>query len=188
MRCFGQYNGVIAANMSSLSCRLLVAIIREAQNPTVLAVAAHDLGEYVRYYPRGKKSVNESSPVVCVETLFSLASLSLSLFLSSLPRSLPPSLSPPSLSPPSLSLPSLPLSPPSLSLSPPSLPLSLPSLPLSLPSLSPSLSLPPSLPPSLRIIDQMGAKELVMGLVQHTNNEVRMQALLSIQKMMVQNW
>ena len=163
MRCCGQYNGVIAANMApSLSCRLLVAIIREAQNPTVLAVAAHDLGEYVRYYPRGKKSVNESSPVVCVLKHFSLLppSLALSLSLSSFPLllSLPPSLPLPSLSPLPLCLspPSLLFLSPSLSLSsfPPSLPPSFPlsSPPLSLPSLSLCLSpLPLSLSLSLSL-------------------------------------
>ena len=35
--------------------RLLVTILQESQNPVAIAVAAHDLGEYVRYYPRGKK-------------------------------------------------------------------------------------------------------------------------------------
>ena len=35
--------------------RLLVAILKESQNLTAIAVAAHDLGEYVRYYPRGKR-------------------------------------------------------------------------------------------------------------------------------------
>ena len=39
-----------------------------------------------------------------------------------------------------------------------------------------------------RTIDRLEAKELVMGLVNHGNSEVRMQALLAIQKMMVQNW
>ena len=39
-----------------------------------------------------------------------------------------------------------------------------------------------------RTIDRLQAKELVMGLVNHGNSEVRMQALLAIQKMMVQNW
>ena len=39
-----------------------------------------------------------------------------------------------------------------------------------------------------RNIDTLGAKEMVMGMVNHGNSEVRMQALISIQKMMVQNW
>ena len=39
-----------------------------------------------------------------------------------------------------------------------------------------------------RTIDRLEAKQLVMGLVNHGNSEVRMQALLAIQKMMVQNW
>jgi len=73
--------------------RLLVSILEESQNPTAIAVASHDMGEYVRYYPRGK-----------------------------------------------------------------------------------------------RMVEQLGAKELVMGLVDHGNSDVRMQALLAIQKMMVQNW
>ena len=37
-----------------------------------------------------------------------------------------------------------------------------------------------------RNIDTLGAKEMVMGMVNHGNSEVRMQALISIQKMMVQ--
>ena len=37
--------------------RLLVTILQESQNPVAIAVAAHDLGEYVRYYPRGKRYV-----------------------------------------------------------------------------------------------------------------------------------
>ena len=39
-----------------------------------------------------------------------------------------------------------------------------------------------------RNIDALGAKETVMGMVSHGNSDVRMQALLAIQKMMVQNW
>lgn len=52
----------------------------------------------------------------------------------------------------------------------------------------PCFILPFSLSLPLSVIDKLGAKELVMGLVNHGNTEVRMQALLSIQKMMVQNW
>ena len=39
-----------------------------------------------------------------------------------------------------------------------------------------------------RNLDALGAKEMVMGMVSHGNADVRMQALLAIQKMMVQNW
>ena len=38
--------------------RTLVGVLDESQNPVAIAVAAHDLGEYVRYYPRGKKYVH----------------------------------------------------------------------------------------------------------------------------------
>ena len=31
--------------------------MRSSQDPIVLAVAAHDLGQYVKYYERGKKYV-----------------------------------------------------------------------------------------------------------------------------------
>ena len=36
-------------------CRTLVVILQESQSAVAIAVAAHDLGEYVRYYPRGKR-------------------------------------------------------------------------------------------------------------------------------------
>jgi V-type H+-transporting ATPase subunit H len=75
------------------ACRTLVLILQESQSAVAIAVAAHDLGEYVRYYPRGKRN-----------------------------------------------------------------------------------------------LDALGAKEMVMGMVSHGNADVRMQALLAIQKMMVQNW
>lgn len=41
--------------VAALPSRLLVVLLQESQNPVVIAVAAHDLGEYVRYYPRGKR-------------------------------------------------------------------------------------------------------------------------------------
>ena len=37
-------------------------------------------------------------------------------------------------------------------------------------------------------VERLGAKHMVMNLVNHGNAEVRMQALLAIQKMMVHNW
>ncbi|CAJ0567233.1 unnamed protein product, partial [Mesorhabditis spiculigera] len=35
--------------------KALVQLLETASDPLVLCVAAHDLGEYVRHYPRGKK-------------------------------------------------------------------------------------------------------------------------------------
>lgn len=37
--------------------RRLIELLRSSQDPIVLAVAAHDLGQYVKYYERGKKYV-----------------------------------------------------------------------------------------------------------------------------------
>ena len=34
--------------------------MNESHDPTVLAVAAHDVGQYVKHYERGKKSVSPS--------------------------------------------------------------------------------------------------------------------------------
>jgi len=42
--------------------RLLVSILEESSSPLAVSVACFDVGEYVRYYPRGKKLV---SIVVC---------------------------------------------------------------------------------------------------------------------------
>jgi hypothetical protein len=41
----------------SLCFRRLIELLRSSQDPIVLAVAAHDLGQYVKYYERGKKYV-----------------------------------------------------------------------------------------------------------------------------------
>lgn len=35
--------------------RILIRLLNESTDPTVLAVAAHDLGQYVKHYERGKK-------------------------------------------------------------------------------------------------------------------------------------
>jgi len=37
--------------------RVLINLLQNAQEPVVLAVAAHDLGQYVKHYDRGKKYV-----------------------------------------------------------------------------------------------------------------------------------
>ena len=36
---------------------MLTNVMETSQEPVVLAVATHDIGEYVRHYPRGKKLV-----------------------------------------------------------------------------------------------------------------------------------
>ena len=35
--------------------RVLINLLKTAQDPVVLAVAAHDLGQYVKHHDRGKK-------------------------------------------------------------------------------------------------------------------------------------
>lgn len=35
--------------------RALIHLLNESRDPLILSVAAHDLGEYVRHYPRGKQ-------------------------------------------------------------------------------------------------------------------------------------
>ena len=42
------------ANLISL-LRRLIELLRSSHDPLVLAVAAHDLGQYVKYHERGKK-------------------------------------------------------------------------------------------------------------------------------------
>lgn len=39
--------------------KILVGLLQSSTDPTVLAVAAHDIGEYVRYYPRGKDVIEK---------------------------------------------------------------------------------------------------------------------------------
>ncbi|KAH8102904.1 ATPase V1 complex subunit H [Cristinia sonorae] len=39
--------------------KLLIRLLRESQDPTVLAVAAHDVGQYVKHYERGKKILTD---------------------------------------------------------------------------------------------------------------------------------
>lgn len=40
----------------------------------------------------------------------------------------------------------------------------------------------------LRVIDQLGGKQVVMSLLQHPDPSVRYNALLALQKIMVHNW
>eukprot|EP00127_Corallochytrium_limacisporum_P004013 Clim_evm62s156 gene=Clim_evmTU62s156 len=39
--------------------KLLIEVVSTSDDPTVLAVGCHDLGEYVRHYPFGKKALDE---------------------------------------------------------------------------------------------------------------------------------
>lgn len=38
--------------------RMLLRLLEQSKEPLVLCVAAHDIGEYVRHYPHGKKCVS----------------------------------------------------------------------------------------------------------------------------------
>lgn len=99
-----------------LCSRRLIELLRSSQDPIVLAVAAHDLGQYVKYYERGKKFV----------------------FLSSYAL-----------------------------------------------SLDPSNSLTPV---TTRIVTDLGAKTRAMELMSHGSQEVRYQALLSVQRLVSHPW
>ena len=37
--------------------RMLIRLLNDSNDPVVLAVASHDVGQYVKHYERGKKSV-----------------------------------------------------------------------------------------------------------------------------------
>jgi len=37
--------------------RILVKLLETSRDPLILSVAAHDIGDYVRHYPRGKTYV-----------------------------------------------------------------------------------------------------------------------------------
>ena len=49
------YMHMYISPMLAFLSRTLVVILQESQSAEAVAVAAHDLGEYVRYYPRGKR-------------------------------------------------------------------------------------------------------------------------------------
>ena len=50
--------------------RALVTILKSSSDPTVLAVAAHDVGQYLKYYDSGKKYV---SSVVFLRSILTTA-------------------------------------------------------------------------------------------------------------------
>ncbi|KAH8108453.1 ATPase, V1 complex, subunit H [Phellopilus nigrolimitatus] len=54
---FWQENAGKLCDQDFAQLKLLVKILNESADPTVLAVAAHDLGQFVKYCDRGKKAV-----------------------------------------------------------------------------------------------------------------------------------
>lgn len=42
-------------SLDKICFRILTKLLEVSDDPQVLAVAAHDVGEYVRHYPRGKR-------------------------------------------------------------------------------------------------------------------------------------
>lgn len=61
-----------AARLNDKNYELLKILVRllEVKEPLVLSVAAHDLGEYVRHYPRGKKYASLYYGLQCICTNF----------------------------------------------------------------------------------------------------------------------
>ncbi|PFH47166.1 hypothetical protein AMATHDRAFT_152781 [Amanita thiersii Skay4041] len=53
--------------------RILMRLLKESNDPTVLAVAAHDVGQYVKHYERGKKLVADMGGKARVMQLMSHA-------------------------------------------------------------------------------------------------------------------
>ena len=43
--------------------RTLIKLLNDSQDPVVLAVAVHDLGQYIKHYKQGKKYVLSGSPL-----------------------------------------------------------------------------------------------------------------------------
>lgn len=49
--------------------RILIRLLSDSSDPTVLAVASHDIGQYVKHYERGKKYVYASFALYLKSTL-----------------------------------------------------------------------------------------------------------------------
>ncbi|TCD68244.1 H(+)-transporting V1 sector ATPase subunit H [Steccherinum ochraceum] len=56
---FWKENATKLNNKDYEQLKTLIRLLSESQDPTVLAVAAHDLGQYVKHYERGKKILND---------------------------------------------------------------------------------------------------------------------------------
>jgi V-type H+-transporting ATPase subunit H len=49
---------------------MLLRLLEQSKEPLVLCVAAHDVGEYVRHYPHGKKYVLQKKILFFSNSLF----------------------------------------------------------------------------------------------------------------------
>ncbi|EIM82503.1 ATPase V1 complex subunit H [Stereum hirsutum FP-91666 SS1] len=56
---FWKENAVKLNDKDHADLKQLIKLLQDSQDPTVLAVAAHDLGQYVKHYERGKKLVTD---------------------------------------------------------------------------------------------------------------------------------
>ena len=45
-------------SLTTFGLRILVNFLKDSEDPVVLAVALHDIGQYVKYCDRGKKCVD----------------------------------------------------------------------------------------------------------------------------------
>ncbi|CAP32719.2 Protein CBG14054 [Caenorhabditis briggsae] len=51
--------------------KILIKLLENSKDPTILCVAAHDIGEYVRHYPRGKTVIEQYQGKTAVMRLLS---------------------------------------------------------------------------------------------------------------------
>jgi len=56
---FWRENAIRLNEKNHALLKILCELLQQSHDETILAVALHDIGEYVRYYPRGKKVIDE---------------------------------------------------------------------------------------------------------------------------------
>lgn len=70
---FWRENAIRLNERNHTLLKILCELLQESHDETILAVALHDIGEYVRYYPRGKKVIEELGIKHSVMTLMTHA-------------------------------------------------------------------------------------------------------------------